>query len=137
VAKFFEPALQGWNIETWTDRIEVTSNMPRPDPDWRHTDSSGHEHWYQSDTLRWVIDEEWIDEDNDERSSGHYECVRCGEHIRPGLNGPSMFREYIAGMSHVEAIRSDGRRFELNAEQIAQLVQDASAASELLDAWFP
>jgi hypothetical protein len=139
MAKFFGPALQGWSIEAWTEQIEVTSSLPRPDPGWRHTDAHGHEHRYKSDTLRWVQDEpDWIDVDGEEYpGDGHYECIQCGEHIQPGSIGPSMYREYMAGMNHVEAIRSDGRRFELNAEQIAQLEQDVSTASGLLDAWFP
>ena len=115
-----------WSIEVWADQIEVTSSLPQPDPNWRHTDTNGHEHWHKSDTLLWVIDEEWIDEDNYEASSGHYECRQCGEHIVPGLIGPSPFREYISGMTYAEATHSDGRRVDLSAEQIDQLRSAAS-----------
>ena len=121
----------GWSIEMWTDQIEVTSNMPRPDPNWRYTDANGHDHWHQSGTRRWVIDEEWIDEDNNERSESHYECVQCGEHIRQDSIGPSPYREYISGMTHAEATHADGRRIDLSAEQI-ELLRTASSIEDVL-----
>ena len=117
-----------WRIEVWTDQIEVTSNMPRPDPAWRHTDANGHDHWYQSDTFRWVVDEPGNDDWPDE---GHYECIRCGEHVHPGSIRPSMFREYIPGMVHAEATHTDGRRIDLNAEQIERL-RTATTIEEVL-----
>ena len=96
-----------WTIETHSEPIEVTSNLPKPDPSWRHTDTHGHVHTYGPDfTLTWVETytpeepgavyfdadgDEWIDE-----PEGHHVCAQCGERVHPGTY-ISPFREYIQG----------------------------------------
>jgi hypothetical protein len=96
-----------------TDRIDVTSNRPRPDPNWTYTDQAGHEHHYDKaapivpgrvrgyPTLVMVEDETyWCEDCQDEHTDSHLECPICGEHITPGLVGPPLYREYIPGMTH-------------------------------------
>jgi hypothetical protein len=96
-----------------TDTVDITTDVPEPDPNWGTTDSHGHEHrwlitnveggiWHSGElpTLRWVVDEEWIDEDNFEREEGHYECVRCGDTVEPGRKMPPPIRRTIPGMRH-------------------------------------
>lgn len=83
-----------------TEMIDVTSGLPRPDENWTYTDQHGHEHRYDDGypTLIQVVDETyWCPDCNDEHEKTHLECRECGEHINPGLRGPSMFREFIPG----------------------------------------
>jgi hypothetical protein len=91
-----------------TERIEVTSNLPRPAKSWRYTDAAGHEHYWQDGypTLVTVVDSvvepywcEDCQEHHDEGDEGawHLECPQCHEEIRPGLTGPSLFREFAPG----------------------------------------
>jgi hypothetical protein len=109
-------------LTTHCEQIEVTSLSPRPDPAWRFVDASGHEHAYLDrgyPTLKWVVDEEGyvIVEDgypDEYPPTGHYECGECGEEIKPGMMGPSPFREFIPGMRSYfldnEAITEDEYR---------------------------
>jgi len=95
----------GRRIEVVTDMIDVTSSLPRPDEKWTYTDRAGHEHHWSDDawpTLRqviddvyWVLDDDGYEEYKEEEF--HWECVQCGEHIEPGMRGPSMFKEYMPG----------------------------------------
>jgi hypothetical protein len=82
-------------FESGCELIDV-SMMSRPDTNWLFTDAAGHVHrwhevgssepaqsyqpeWaYEVPTLRWVVDDRWIDEDGEERETGHSECVQCG-----------------------------------------------------------
>lgn len=102
-----------WVLVCEVEHVEVTSNMPRRDPEWTHTDSSGHLHTYgngTTPTLRWVIDEPggvYTDADgytDEYPGEGHYECVFCAEHVTPGMRGPSTVREFMSGASsfHIE-----------------------------------
>ena len=106
-------------FEMECEPIDVTS-VNRPDTSWALIDAAGHQHcWYANGapagpynpqttyelpTLKWVVDDEWIDEDGYERTSGHHECVQCGEHINPRCTAdawrqtiPGMARYYING----------------------------------------
>ena len=87
-----------------TDRIDVTSSLPRPDPKWTYTDQQGHEHYREGNgypTLVVVLEEPyWCPDCHDEHQWSHYECPLCGETIEPGLLPPSPYREYIPGMTH-------------------------------------
>lgn len=84
-----------------TLRIEVTSNLPRPDPHWRYTDAQGHQHTRTDSTyptLQLVNEPtHWCEDCEDEHTFQHYECAICKETIRPGSISPSMSPEYIAG----------------------------------------
>jgi hypothetical protein len=94
---------EGWTFRVERDRIEVTSNLPRPDPNWQHTDQAGHQHHREDNaypTLR-AVDEPtyWCADCGDDHTRSRYECRICGETITPGLVGPSAFREFIPGMA--------------------------------------
>lgn len=84
-----------------SEPIEVTSNLPEPDPDWRYVDAQGHEHTYSDGYPTLVEVEDWpagVDVDGFDYPAGtRLECRLCGEEVRPGLRGPTGFREYIAG----------------------------------------
>jgi hypothetical protein len=116
------------------------------DEKWRFTDSNGHEHAYgetrgdRYPTLRYVVDE-WCYRDHGlyggsdpdgHPAAGHYECLQCGETIRPGsrearnperlvltsvatyLNGeyvPKEEAERILGEAKT-AHENDGKRYE-------------------------
>lgn len=82
-----------FSIRTVTEMIDVTSNAPRRDPNWTYIDDNGHMHALAADTwptLRWIIDETyWCHTCCDEHHDGHWECIECGEWIKPGMLGPS------------------------------------------------
>ncbi|GAA4626666.1 hypothetical protein GCM10023196_035810 [Actinoallomurus vinaceus] len=65
-----------------TEMIDVTSSLPKPDPNWTYTDENGHEHRYEDGypTLVRVVDDRYIDEFGDEMEEAHLECRQCGEH---------------------------------------------------------
>jgi hypothetical protein len=92
----FDNELGRLRIET--EVIDVTTNLPTADKNWRYTDQHGHEHYWQDGypTLRTVVDEVVFD-DYDDYDITHLECLICGEVIKPGLKPPSAFREYIPG----------------------------------------
>lgn len=120
----------GSKLEMWSDPIEVTSNGPRPDPSWLHTDANGHEHrWVDGElpSLRWVVDEEdyVVVEDGypeEYPGSGHYECTQCFERVEPGMRGPSGFREFIPGPVHCTL---DGQP--ISREDAQALIEEARA----------
>lgn len=93
--------------------IDVSSNLPRPNPTWAYTDRAGHEHRREGNgypTLVVVTEEPyWCEDCHDEHTDSHYECPLCGEEISPGLIGPPLYREYIPGMT----------RYYLNDEEIS------------------
>lgn len=97
--------MNGHTLEIHCEQIEVTSNVPYPDPNWRFTDTAGHEHALTDGgypTLRWIVDvpehtqmEDGYLEEYPEQ--GHYECASCGEEILPGTT-VDMSRRYIPGL---------------------------------------
>lgn len=85
-----------------TDQIEVTSNLPRPDRNWRYTDAAGHEHRYDDGYPTLVRVGEgpyWCPDCHDEHEDSHWECPICHEEISPALTGPPPGREFIPGMT--------------------------------------
>lgn len=82
-----------------TEMIDVTSGLPKPDPNWTFTDLQGHEHRYDDGypTLVRVVESTTVDEDGEEWDEWHFACRACGQHIEPGTTGPSRFREYAPG----------------------------------------
>lgn len=85
-----------------TEMVDVTSNLPKPDKNWRFTDTQGHEHAWSSDafypTLRLVVDQTyWCLDCNDKHDEDHFECVVCGEVVKPGMLPPSRWTEYEPG----------------------------------------
>jgi hypothetical protein len=104
------------------DRVEVTSNLPRPDPAWRYTDEHGHEHYWENGypTLTRVNEEPyWCEDCNDEHTDSHFECPICGETVSPGSTGPSGFREFIPGLTS----------YRLNGQPISKERADEIVAS--------
>lgn len=100
-------------FSTYADMVDVTS-LSRPDETWEHIDQQGHRHrWEFADgsrvynprvtatlpTLRYVIDDTWIDEDGDERTVGHHECITCGEHVDPRRTADTC-RQFVPGLLH-------------------------------------
>lgn len=84
------------------EMIDVTSNGPRPDPNWAYTDEQGHEHRYVKGqgwpTLVTVVDDVyWCEDCNDEHEDTHLACTICGEEISPGMLPPSLYRKFIPG----------------------------------------
>lgn len=104
--------------------IDVTSNAPRRDPDWRYIDKEGHLHALVAKewpTLTWVVDRTyWCDSCNDEHQEGHYECNICGETIEPGMRPSPGHAEHIEGR----------REYFLNDEPISE-----EDAKELMTKW--
>lgn len=99
------------------EQINVSSALPRPDPDWRYVDQQGHEHYRDNShpasypTLVAVVDETyWCEDCGDEHTRSHWECATCGEIIEPGVLDPSTFVEYRPGL----------RRYFLNDEEISE-----------------
>ena len=134
---------QGWQIESHTDQIEVTSNLPYPDENWRFIDTQGHEHTYAKDgshypTLTYVQDGiDYVDDGPgyvDEIPYGHYECATCGEHIKPGLTGPDSYRRFIPGHTSITVTSPTGKVTSLDGDQIQRLRQctTMAEAEELL-----
>lgn len=83
-----------------TEEIEVTSNLPRADRNWRFTDAAGHEHYWRDGypTLVTVTDDSyWCADCRDEHTDQHLECPQCHETVRPRAVGPSGFREFAPG----------------------------------------
>lgn len=107
-----------------TEIVDVTSSLPKPDPNWVYTDEHGHEHRYEDGypTLVRVVDATHVDEYGEEWDEWHFECRECGEHVMPGTVGPSPFREFAPGRRSYylndEPISED--RFREIAEQYSQ-----------------
>lgn len=104
-----------WALELQQTLITYETDHPDADPHWRHTDGAGHPHHYERagepyPTLRYVIDaEHWCDgvsegwEEHDPHmhvDESHYECLICGEHIKPGQRPPG--HRSIPGTTSVE-----------------------------------
>ena len=124
----------GTVFDVFCDEIDVTS-MNRPDTNWRFVDAAGHEHrwhikthdgmptpatvyrplqFYAVPTVQKVIDSTGIDEDGYDYELSHLECIRCGEHIRPGSCAdtnrvliPGLRRYKVNGRSVTREVFSD------------------------------
>lgn len=110
-------------IRMTTEQLEVTSMLPTPDPDWRWTDSHGHEHRWTMQTFVWIRDEpDWMDVDGEEYpGEGHYACPLCGDHVTPGMRGPSVYREYMPGLTEIIVTFPDGTAMAITPEQFEQI----------------
>lgn len=130
-----------YEVAVHQEWIDVTSNGPRPDPSWEHTDTAGHVHrWVDgaTPTLRWVEDGVDVYDDGDgyidEVPFGHSECAVCGERVDPGMVQAGLFRESIAGARHVD-VRRDGVPVVLDSGQAARLLEcrTVDALRQVLD----
>lgn len=95
----FVAASQSWELDVQQDWIDTTMGIPTLDPDWRGTDSNGHEHYYDQQaheypTLDYIIDaEHWCDgtegvynhDPHMAVDEDHYECKLCREVVEPGI----------------------------------------------------
>jgi hypothetical protein len=84
-----------------TEMVDVTSNLPRPDKNWRFTDENGHEHYWQDNdwpTLVTVVDETyWCEDCGDDHQNTHLACAICGVTVEPGMVRPPGHREFVPG----------------------------------------
>lgn len=96
----------GHTLEITTDRIEVTSNLPQPDPRWTFTDSAGHHHHTVSGTDGLVTyptlvlrsgPATWCQDCHDEHTDAWWECRLCEKKISPGVRYDNS-RRFIPGM---------------------------------------
>lgn len=120
------------------EQVEVTSNLPQPDKNWRYTDQQGHEHYYSVEghvhssrypTLREVVDRSyWCGDCEDEHEDTHLECKVCGETIVPGMVEPSGFREFAPGrrQAYLNGVPISGER----AEEIMGQMKAAREAAQ-------
>jgi hypothetical protein len=117
-------ASNGDVFESGCELVDVTSCY-RPDPSWRYTDQSGHEHrWYVNGqpaesysptaqyslpTLAWVVDYVAYYEDGEPYDVGHYECAVCStERVQPRYTADT-FTQYVPGL----------RWFRVNGESVS------------------
>ncbi|MFI2620421.1 hypothetical protein [Streptomyces sp. NPDC018584] len=93
MASVMEWQHEGRTLEVETERIEVTTALPQPDPRWTYTDRAGHEHAYGQrgsaahtyPTLaRRESEPYWCSDCDDEHTDVWFECPLCGEQIEPG-----------------------------------------------------
>lgn len=96
---------QGRRLEIEVERIEVTTGLPQPDPNWSYIDHAGHEHAYGQpgpfrDRYPTLVERAgepyWCDDCDDEHVDTWLECPLCGEKIAPGTYVDTSPR-YIAG----------------------------------------
>lgn len=93
------PTREILGLSVVAEPIEVTSNSPRPDPDWNFTDREGHYHYWSKDggynTLQWTISDP-CPQCGYEDGSG-YRCIDCGEEITPATLPGDPYRRFIPG----------------------------------------
>ncbi|MFI8872523.1 hypothetical protein [Streptomyces sp. NPDC055243] len=87
--------LEDGELEFENDVEWIYSDLPEPDPNWRGSDSNGHEHHYAEGpdrypTLKQVAGEPyWCDSCEDEHVDTWLECPICGEQVTPGTRPSS------------------------------------------------
>lgn len=85
--------------------VEIAySTFPVIDPDWKHRDKRGHQHYYKEEdglltlpTLKEVEETYWCPDCCDQHVEVHFECPLCGERVIPGVKAPPMEGEAIPG----------------------------------------
>lgn len=101
--------LDGYELEVTVEKVDVTTNMPKLDPDWTWTDEAGHVHRNVPRTYVRHQEPDWIDEDGDEHPGDSWNvCPLCDEEVRPGMRPPTGFREYIPGPKTAKLTYPDG-----------------------------
>ncbi|MGX1632739.1 hypothetical protein ACWGUL_01575 [Streptomyces albidoflavus] len=107
MASVMELHHDGRTLEIETERIEVSTALPQPDPRWTYTDHAGHHHAYGADgpaAVRYpslILRESepyWCSDCDDEHTDEWFECPLCGEKITPGTFVDSSPR-YISGFT--------------------------------------
>lgn len=93
---------EGHTLEIEVERVEVTTGLPQPDPSWKYTDRTGHQHAYGSrenpypTLVRRYSEPYWCEECQDEHTDSWMECPLCAETIQPGTRIDTS-PQYIAG----------------------------------------
>jgi len=104
----------GTTFRVEQDYEEYLEAWPQRDPEWRATDSNGHEHYMQDGgypTLEWVVTGGyWCEMHNEEHEEGEWRCRQCGEAVSPGMRPPDPWPKQIPGM----------RRYFINDEPVAE-----------------
>jgi hypothetical protein len=120
----------GRTLEIERDMIEVSTQLPQPDPHWSYTDRAGHEHAYGTKgnpypTLaRRQGEPYWCAECQDEHVDTWLECPLCAEVIEPGTYiAPSP--QYLPGYT---LYRIDGQ--EVSKEEGEALLAEMQADRE-------
>lgn len=110
--------------------IEVSTQLPQPDPRWTYTDHAGHDHAYgtKDDPYPTLVERQsepyWCEECHDEHTDTWLECPQCGEKITPGTYiDPSP--KYIPGLT---TYRIDGE--EVTQEEGEALLAELKAEHE-------
>ncbi len=122
-------------LEIETERIEVSTGLPQPDPRWSHTDNALHSHRAERETrdgpvryptlVRRESEPYWCDHCSDEHTDSWFECPLCGEKITPGTYiDPSP--QYVKGPT---AYLIDGRP--VSEEEGEALLAEIRAAREV------
>lgn len=121
----------GWpcQLRTETDRIDVSTNLPKADANWSFVDSNGHFHAYNQraddgrnryPTLYERTEVRTCDNaDHDHECDGahitHWHCAVCDEEVKPGkIPGPHY--EYMDGLTSWQA------RIQVPAEHALEMV---------------
>lgn len=97
-----------WTLNVQGELIDVTSEYPTPDENWRFVDKYGHEHRYERGypTLNLVVDRQHFCDGSEGLynhdphmaiDESHYECATCREVIVPAQH-PSHSPRVITGM---------------------------------------
>lgn len=82
----------GYELNVDQQSEMVWTDLPQSDEHWTFVDAEGHGHFWQRGaskrddhypTLRWIVEPCTMGHDDCD-GEGHYECVICGEEIRPG-----------------------------------------------------
>jgi hypothetical protein len=94
------------SVDVSVNTDTIASDMPTIDPNWRKTDSNGHDHYYVRGypTLDHIVDRQHWCEGNEglgphdphwSVDESHYECLECRERIEPGLRPPGWSVEIV------------------------------------------
>jgi hypothetical protein len=122
-------APDGRTLEIDTERIDVSTALPQPDPNWTYTDRASHTHTYGQPgertypTLELRTSEPyWCAECEDEHTDTWFECPLCGEKIDPGTRIDTS-PKYIPGLT---SYRIDGQH--VTKEEAEALLAQIQAA---------
>lgn len=151
MATTISTSANGRDLEIEREMIEVSINLPQPDPNWTYTDRAGHDHAYSAQGSRYPTlvrresDPYWCADCDDEHTDSWWECPLCGEKITPGtfidssrkfIPGLTMYRingedvspaEGEALLAEIEAKRQEAarRRASQEAQEKARLTAEA------------
>lgn len=102
----------GRTLEIITERVEVSSYSPEPDPRWTFTDAAGHAHAPSRSGVNGPLIYPtmelatgaivWCEDCQDDHGTEcWWECRICGEKILPGIRTP-VGRRFVPGLTSYE-----------------------------------